>query len=134
MKHTLLVVFAFALAVPPSFAQTDQSQSGSPAMQLQTVPATSAPRPNSTSSQNRPQGCLAVRPIGSHAFRNVMLIGAAGALISHQQYQVVDAVNYPAKIGQKFHENDLQTISTSGTRVMILDKHYTTDELHRACQ
>jgi hypothetical protein len=63
-----------------------------------------------------------------------MLIGVAGALISHQQYQVIDAVNYPAKIGQKYHGNDLQTISSSGTRVAILDKHYSTDELHRACQ
>ena len=63
-----------------------------------------------------------------------MLIGVAGALISREQYEVVDALNYPAKVGQKYHGNDLQTISAGGTKVAILDKHYTTDELHRACQ
>ncbi len=79
------------------------------------------------------KGCLAVRPIGSHALRNVILFGAAGALISHMQYQVVDAVDYPAKIGQKYHGNDLQTIQGNGTKVVLLDKHYSVDELHMAC-
>jgi hypothetical protein len=92
------------------------------------------PAPDVRQSQAAARSCLAVRPIGSHAFRNIMLIGVAGALISHQQYQVIDAVNYPAKIGQKYHGNDLQTISSSGTRVAILDKHYSTDELHKACE
>jgi hypothetical protein len=85
-------------------------------------------------TQRLAHSCLAVRPIGSHAFRNIMLIGVAGALISHQQYQVIDAVNYPARVGQKFHGNDLQTISSGGTKVAILDKHYTSDDLHNACQ
>jgi hypothetical protein len=62
-----------------------------------------------------------------------MLIGVAGALVSKEQFQVVDAVDYPAKIGQKFHGSDLQTISSSGTRVAILEKHYSSDELHQAC-
>ena len=79
------------------------------------------------------KGCLAVRPIGSHALRNVILFGAAGALISHMQYEVVDAVDYPAKIGQKYHGNDLQTIQGNGTKVVLLDKHYSVDELHLAC-
>jgi hypothetical protein len=76
---------------------------------------------------------MAVSPIGSHAFRNVMLLGVAGAFISHMQYQVVDAVDYPAKVGQKYHGNDLQTIQGSGTKVVLLAKHYTAEDLHMAC-
>jgi len=79
-------------------------------------------------------GCIAVKSVGSHAFRNIMLGGIAGALISKQQYQVVDAVDYPAHEGQKFHGNDLQAIQGSGTRVVILDKHYTGEDLRKACQ
>ena len=114
MKQALLVSLTSIVLL--GFAQESAlSQSGSPVGQT-------------TGS------CLAVKPIGSHAFRNVMLLGVTGALISHQQYQVVDSVNYPARVGQKFHGNDLQTISSSGTKVAILDKHYTTEDLHKACE
>jgi len=79
------------------------------------------------------KGCLAVKPIGSHAFRNIMLAGVAGALISKQQYKVMDVVNYPVSVGTKFHGNDLQTISSNGTKVVILDKHYKDEDLLKAC-
>lgn len=92
------------------------------------------PQSGSEPGHKPPAACLAVTPIGSHAFRNIVLLGVAGALISHQQYKVLDALNYPAKVGQKYHGDDLQTISSSGTKVAILDKHYTIDELHKACQ
>ena len=75
-----------------------------------------------------------MKSIGSHAFRNVMLFGVAGALVSKQQYEVVDVVDYPSHVGQKFHGNDLQTIGSSGTKVVVLDKHYTADELHKGCR
>src|SRR5947209_606696 len=75
------------------------------------------------------KGCIAVKDAGSHAFRNIMLGGIAGALVSKKQYQVVDVVDYPAKIGQKFHGNDLQTLQTGGTRIVILDKKYTPADL-----
>jgi len=80
------------------------------------------------------RACMAVKPIGSHAFRNIVLFGAAGALISHEQYQVVDVMNYPSHVGQKYHGNDLQTIESSGTRIAILPKHYTAEDLHKACR
>jgi hypothetical protein len=63
-----------------------------------------------------------------------MLGGVVGALVSKKQYQVVDVADYPAKIGQKFHGNDLQTLQSGGTRVVILDKKYTPDDLHSACK
>ena len=78
--------------------------------------------------------CLAVKSIGSHAFRNIMLGGIAGALVSKEQYQVVDAVNYPAQSGQKFHGSDLATIQTSGTKVVILPKRFTPEDVRRACR
>jgi hypothetical protein len=98
--------------------------------------AQETPQPRSTiqPAQTQPRSCLAVKPIGSHAFLNIMLAGVAGALISKQQYQVVDATNYPARLGQKFHGNDLQTIGSTGTKVVILDKHYTVADMHEACR
>ena len=89
--------------------------------------------PPTTQPVSPSKGCLVVTDAGSHAFRNIMLGGIAGALISKKQYKVVDAVEYPATIGQKFHGNDLQTLQNGGTRIVILDKKYSADELHRAC-
>ena len=87
------LVMVAGLAGPAGFAQ-------SPQQPLNNQPVTAASA-----------SCIAVKSIGSHAFRNIMLAGVAGALISKQQYEVVSAVNYPARVGQKFHGNDLQTIS-----------------------
>ena len=115
IRMRLFVLLATAALAAPSFAQPAQQPSG-----------TKAPAQSSTS-------CIAVKSAGSHAFRNIMLAGAAGALISKQQYEVVSAVNYPAKVGQKFHGNDLKTIQGDGTKVVILDKHYTEDDLQKAC-
>ena len=75
-----------------------------------------------------------MKDAGSHAFRNIMLAGVVGALVSKKQYQVVYAADYPAKIGQKLHGNDLQILQTGGTRIVILDKKYTADDLHKACR
>jgi hypothetical protein len=63
-----------------------------------------------------------------------MLLGVTGALISKQQYQVMDAVNYPVSVGTKFHGDDLQTITSNGTKVIILDKHYKEEDLQKACR
>ncbi len=129
MRYALLV--AVTLAALVSFAQqTAQPQPGAqPALTAPTQPQSGA-QPAPTSSN----GCLAVKPIGSHAFRNIMLAGVAGAIISKQQYEVVDVVNYPGRVGQKFHGNDLQTIQSSGTKVVILDKHYTPEDAQKACR
>ena len=80
------------------------------------------------------KGCIAVKQAGSHALRNVLLLGVAGALVSKQQYEVVDVVAYPAHVGQKFHGSDLQTIQTNGTKVVILAKKYSGEDLRNACK
>jgi hypothetical protein len=117
VKFSLALVALLILAAPPSFARQPAQRQSSVEQQA-----------------HKPGGsCLAVRPIGSHAIRNVMLLGVAGALITHERYAVMDAVNYPARIGQKFHGSDLQTVSSSGTKVVVLNKHYTADDLHSAC-
>jgi hypothetical protein len=79
------------------------------------------------------KGCLAVKPIGSHAFRNIMLAGVAGAIISKQQYKVTDVTDYPVAVGTKYHGNDLQTIGQNGTKVVILDKNTKDDVASKAC-
>lgn len=77
-------------------------------------------------AQERPStpACLAVKPIGSHAVRNVFLFGIAGAIVSKQQYQVLEAIGYPVAVGTKYHGNELQVIQQGGARVIIVDKHY----------
>jgi hypothetical protein len=113
--------------------------SPSPTQESLPAPQPTGPAPQSPQQQSDPRpaasssGCIAVKAIGSHALRNIMLAGVAGALISKQQYQVVDSINYPVEIGRKFHGNDLQTIQASGVKVVILDKHYTGDALRKAC-
>jgi cell wall-associated NlpC family hydrolase len=111
---------------PQSDKNAAQPQSDKNAAQPQTAAAPAA-------AQTASKGCLAVKPIGSHAFRNIMLAGVAGALISKQQYQVMDVVDYPVSLGTKYHGNDLQTISSNGIKVVILDKHYKPEELKKAC-
>ena len=142
LRH-LLLISIISVGLVGYAQQSTQPQSATQSAQEQTPPQQSQTKPN-TPQQSLPQPapqpvqasskvCLAVKPVGSHAFRNVMLFGVAGALISKAQYQVVDAKNYPARVGQKYHGNELQTLSTSGVKVVILDKHYTTEDLHRAC-
>lgn len=82
---------------------------------------------------NADKGCLAVKSVGSHALRNIMLAGVAGALVSKEQYEVMAATNYPAKVGQKYHGNDLQTIQNGGTKVVILEKDAKQDDVAKAC-
>jgi len=121
-KLFLPLLFAVAL---PAFAQQPQEQPVSAQPQA-TQPAAQPTQPT------QPKACLSVVDIGSHAFRNIMLGGIAGAVVSKTQYKVVDSVNYPAHEGQKFHGNDLQTIESSGVHVTVLDKKYTPSDLVNA--
>jgi hypothetical protein len=121
---TLCLLFVASLACANA-ASAQSETSGSTGQNL----AQQAPQAAAVS-----KSCLAVRDVGSHAFRNIMLAGVAGALISKKQYAVVDSVDYPATPGQKFHGNDLQMLQTGGVRVVILSKKYSSDDLHRACR
>jgi hypothetical protein len=118
LKRFFSAVALIVAITGPAFAQAPQPAAASAAPAASTTPS---------------RGCLAVADAGSHAFRNIMLGGVAGALVSKKQYKVVDVRDYPAHVGQKFHGNDLQTVQASGVRIVILDKKYTADDLHKAC-
>lgn len=121
MKALVLTILTFTVSVNTAAAQS--------------LATGGEARPAEVASRAEPsKPCVAVKDVGSHAFRNILLGGVAGALISKKQYQVLDAVEYPATPGQKFHGNDLQTLQTGGTRVVILAKNYSADDLHRACR
>src|SRR5206468_2207705 len=78
---SLLIVVVLSVAVPTFAQESNQAQS-------------------SNQVANTPKACLAVKSAGSHAFRNIMLGGAVGAMLSKEQYEVLDVMNYPAaKIG-----------------------------------
>ena len=118
MKQNIIaaVVLTLILTALPSPSH-GQAQQADQANQVQASP-NQADQGNqvqsSTPATNK--GCLAVQSIGSHGFRNIMLGGIAGALLSKEQYKVVALTDYPANIGYKFHGNDLQTIQSSGAR------------------
>ena len=128
MKQLVLALLAVVLVGLPSVAaaQTAQPLPPPPQPTANTTVQDATPAP-------KPTSCLAVIEAGSHAFRNIMLGGLAGAIVSKKQYKVVNAVNYPAHIGQKFHGGDLQMFSSSGTKVIILDKKYSPEDLQTAC-
>jgi len=136
MRHAPLFVLIALAALTAVAQQTVQPQPAVAQQAAQPQPATpslTSAKAETHSEQAAKKGCLAVKPIGSHAFRNIMLLGVAGAIISKQQYQVVDVKDYPARIGEKFHGGDLQTLSSS-TNVVVLDKHPSQEELQRACE
>lgn len=126
-----LRTLAFAFLFPTGLlAQTPAAQNP-PAAPF----AKSAEAPQQDASSTMPsKGCIAVKPVGSHAFRNIMLAGVAGAVISKEQYKVEAVKDYPTHVGEKFHGNDLQTIQNNGTKVMILDKHTKPEDAAKACE
>jgi hypothetical protein len=124
-KGTFPVVFIIAVTLAAALSAAQQP--GQPPQPVQ-------PQPQAESIQSHPKGCIAVQPIGTHAIRNIALFGVAGAFVSKEQYKVVDVTDYPARVGQKYHGNDLQTVQGGGAKVVLLSKHYTQDELHKACQ
>ncbi len=127
MRTRLIVIF-WCFAFSAFASQPNQDKPGDKGTsQLASSQSTQA-------APTQSRDCLAVKDAGSHAVRNILLAGVAGALISKKQYRVVDAVGYPARVGQKFHGNDLQTLQAGGTRIVILDKKYTEEDLQRACR
>jgi hypothetical protein len=93
--------------------------------------AANAAKPSSAAEQSK--SCIAAKPAGSHAFRNIIFLGVAGAIVSKEQYKVMAVRDYPTHVGAKFHGNDLRTIQNSGTRVVILDKHAKSRDAAKAC-
>jgi hypothetical protein len=76
-------------------------------------------------------GCIAVEDAAS--LHKIAILGAAGSLVTKKQYSVLDVVDYPARVGQKFHGEDLRIIQNGGTKIVILGKKHTADELQKAC-
>ncbi len=58
-----------------------------------------------------------------YMLRNLVLLGEADAVFNRQRHEFVNAVDYPARVGRKFHGDEQQTISST-TKVAVLDKHY----------
>ncbi len=114
--------------------EASQPQQQSQGQQLTQPQPAVQPNSQAGAAQSASKGCIAVEDVGSHAFRNIMLLGAAGAFMSKHQYKVVDVSGYPAQVGQKFHGDDLHMIQGGGTRVVLLPKKYTQDMLRSACQ
>jgi len=96
--------------------------------------AVNAAAQDKPSTQLASPSCLVVQAAGSHSLRNMVLVGPiGGALISKQQYKVLATNSYPAKVGDKFHGNELDTIQKSGTKVVIVGKKVSKDDIAVAC-
>jgi hypothetical protein len=125
--RTGLIVICMCFALSGFASEPNQGKNGEKASSQLASSQGSQPAPS------QEKGCLAVEDAGSHAFRNIMLAGVAGALISKKQYKVVDFANYPARIGQKFHGSDLQTLQAGGTKIVILAKKTPKEQAQAAC-
>ncbi len=115
MKKILL---ATILLTVMAFAQ----QPAQPQQQSQSQPP----------AQSKP--CVIVQHEGSHAFRNMMLLGVAGAVISKERYKVLESNVAGIKPDDKMHGDELQA-RTQGAKVVVVKKN-NADELvpaHEAC-
>ena len=119
MRHALLFV-AIALAGLSALAQQPSAsqQQTQPPAQAQ-VPAAAKP-------------CVIVEHEGGHTFRNVMLFGVVGAVISKERYKVVESNVAGLKPGDKMHGDELQA-RTQGTKVIVTGKKEGLAEARDAC-
>jgi hypothetical protein len=105
-KMLLLPILLTGMAFAQQSAQPQQSQSQPPA---------------------QPKQCVIVEHEGSHAFRNVMLLGVAGAVISKERYKVLESNVAGISPGDRMHGEELQA-RTQGAKVVVVKKNKT-DEL-----
>ena len=66
--------------------------------------------------------CVIAQHEGSHAFRNVMLLGVAGAVISKERYKVLESNVAGITPGEKMHGDELQA-RTQGAKVVVVKKN-----------
>jgi hypothetical protein len=122
-----------AISPPTGAARSNSEAESKPASPLTVNPAQPPGSQEPAASPPSPRRCIALQELGSHVVRNMLLTGGAAGLISKDEYKVVAVIGYPARIGQKFHANDLPRIQGNGTKVVLLDKHFTQYDLRKAC-
>lgn len=106
------------------------------------VTAAFAQQPSASEQQTQPQAqaqapaavkpCVIVEHEGGHTFRNVMLFGVVGAVISKERYKVVESNVAGLKPGEKMHGDELQA-RTQGTKVIVMGKKEGLTEAREAC-
>jgi hypothetical protein len=82
---------------------------------------------NQSQPPAQPKPCVIVQHEGSHAFRNMMLLGVAGAVISKERYKVLESNVAGIKPDDKMHGDELQA-RTQGAKVVVV-RTSKTDEL-----
>jgi hypothetical protein len=111
-------------------------------LMLSVTAAVAAQQPSASEQQAQPQAhpqapalvkpCVIVEHEGGHTFRNVMLFGVVGAVISKERYKVVESNVAGLKPGEKMHGDELQA-RTQGTRVIVMGKKEGITEAREAC-
>jgi hypothetical protein len=101
-----------------------------------------AQQPSASEQQTQPRAqaqapalvkpCVIVEHEGGHTFRNVMLFGVVGAVISKERYKVVESNVAGLKPGEKMHGDELQA-RTQGTKVIVMGKKEGLAEAREAC-
>jgi hypothetical protein len=81
-----------------------------------------APSEQPTQAPAQAKPCAIVQHEGGHAFRNVMLLGVVGAVISKERYKVVESTVAGLNPGEKMHGDELQA-RTQGAKVVVLRKN-----------
>ncbi len=115
MKNVILAMVVLSIA---TFAQQPTEQQTKESQQSQVTAAREAP----PSAPSQTKSCVIVQHEGGHAFRNYMLLGVAGAVISKERYKVVESNVAGLKVGEKMHGDELQA-RTQGAKVIVLRKN-----------
>ena len=124
MKHISLIPAFFLCAMV--FGQ--QQPKEQPQVPAQGQPPAQSQQQSSTPAQSKP--CVIVQHEGGHTFRNVMLLGVAGAVISKERYKVIESNVAGLAPGEKMHGDELQA-RTQGAKVVVVKKN-SQDELQSA--
>ena len=120
MRNVISAIAMAALMISVTvFAQQPSASKQETQSPAQAVPAAAKP-------------CVIVEHEGGHTFRNVMLFGVVGAVISKERYKVVESNVAGLKPGEKMHGDELQA-RTQGTRVIVMGKKEGLAEARDAC-
>lgn len=95
------------------------------AQQTQTAPSAASPAA-------KPY-VLVVRE-GSHWFRNTLLLGVSGAVISKERYDVVETTSNLFRVGEKMHGSELNArIGNSDVKLCVADNKKALPNVRKQC-
>lgn len=97
------------------------------------VQAQQTQNPPSEATQTAKPYVVVVRE-GSHWFRNTLLLGVSGAVISKERYDVVETTSNLFRVGEKMHGSELNArIGNSDVKLCVADNKKALPNVRKQC-